>query len=774
MNNKRITKTLILLALVIFLAPSAYGIQVSVQSNGAGYSTYIQATKDQFLNAFGTIGETGISHTITGTANLAESHYVSDRAGDYAEVGAQIKGAKSPYTYSYQLYPGQCGGKGTDNVWAMEALNVPSASLINAYSTASNMAGYSTGVSTTLTGTGSSLLGYSNIAYASAGAAGAAQSFDGASSSLIQTGTWSDQAQLQLKPLGLKVDDVSSGIAVKSGSITGYKDLATASTGKLDASEHMDSASGSQIQTQSKYLSASASLLGGLKSTTVDSVTTTVTGTLSGYNADSQKSGDVSGAQQTGHVAGTFTSTATSGTATKTRSSDYGTNYDLNMQAKKDSSGSYASGVLGYYVNPGMANLIPGKGAIQGAVDTAQSGDTVNAAAGSYGENVAINKALGLVGQGSGATTTSFTLNNGASILSNSQGLNAPTVNVNNGAKIQDGVTLTSSGGTINVAAGSYGENVVINKALGLVGLGTGATTTSFTLNNGASILSNSQGLTAPTVNVNNGAKIQDGVTLATSGGTVNAGPGTYRENVVVNKNVAIQGAGAGSTIVDGGHAGSVFTVNSGVNAQLSGMTIQGGTGTSFLGSLMGGGIFNRGQLTVDGCTISGNSQSSSTNGVGGGISNFGTATFTDSTISGNSASNDGGGIFNAGTATFIDSTISGNSASSTNGGGGIYNDGTATFTSSTISGNSAPRGGGIENPSGTVTINGGTIGSNSGNGIDNDALLILNPYLGQNIAIKSNTGYGIYNSIYATYPDYSYVNFGTGLDANTLGDHYP
>ena len=148
-----------------------------------------------------------------------------------------------------------------------------------------------------------------------------------------------------------------------------------------------------------------------------------------------------------------------------------------------------------------------------------------------------------------------------------------------------------------------------------------------------------------------------------------------------------------------------------------------------------GGGIYNKGKLTVTNSTICGNDAKS-----GGGISNDRDLTVTNSTISGNHAEGGGGGILstyhlfinnstisensamngggvlncsyripwriypcvvdNAGGATITDSTISGNSA---NNGGGIYNgsQGSATVTNSTISGNSANNGGGIYNGGG-------------------------------------------------------------------------
>jgi len=189
-------------------------------------------------------------------------------------------------------------------------------------------------------------------------------------------------------------------------------------------------------------------------------------------------------------------------------------------------------------------------------------------------------------------------------------------------------------------------------------------------------------------------ADANDGDTIdATSiSGTITLTTG----ELLVDKSVTINGAGADVLAVDGNMISRVFRIPmSGETITISGLTIRNGhAGTT------GGGIDNENDaiLTITNCTVSSN-----TAGLGGGVFNGGTLTIASTTISRNSAST-GGGTYNdgGGTLTVTNSTFSGNTA--TPSGGGIFNINIFTLTNSTFSGNSAGFGGGIYNL-GTVQI---------------------------------------------------------------------
>jgi len=200
------------------------------------------------------------------------------------------------------------------------------------------------------------------------------------------------------------------------------------------------------------------------------------------------------------------------------------------------------------------------------------------------------------------------------------------------------------------------------------------------------------------TVNVGSNGLIQNGIDVAATGGNVNLAAVNYNvsQPVAIGKSLTVTGAGASSTIVNGGGTSRVFDISgNGTNVALSEIEITNGNASNGGGIQVGIGSL----LTLTDSNLVSNSASS-----GGSIYlNGGTATISNSTFSGNSASSGGGIYSNNGTATISNSTFSGNSASS---GGGIYlNNGTATISNSTFSGNSASFGGGIYNNFATVSV---------------------------------------------------------------------
>jgi IPT/TIG domain len=256
-----------------------------------------------------------------------------------------------------------------------------------------------------------------------------------------------------------------------------------------------------------------------------------------------------------------------------------------------------------------------------------------------------------------------------------------------------------------------------------------------------------------------------DQITFASglSGSTI-----TLDNVMTISANITITGLGAANLAVSGGNAHEVFSVNSGVTASISGLTIENGLAKS------GGGIFNHGTLTLTNDDVSNNSATSYTFYVqGGGIFNSGTLTISASTITGNTTFSDGGGIYNTGTLTMSNSTVFGNAAY-TAGGGIDAASGTVTLTDCTVAGNhgwnnngSLPtEGGGIFrggaatlNMNNTIVANNITaglgpqiygtiasanyclIGSTSGNSISSGANNLLNVSAGLASSLAYNGG---------------------------------
>jgi CSLREA domain-containing protein len=278
---------------------------------------------------------------------------------------------------------------------------------------------------------------------------------------------------------------------------------------------------------------------------------------------------------------------------------------------------------------------------------------------------------------------------------------------------------------------------------------------------------------------------------------------------------VAILGAGAATTIIDGGALDRVFDTR-GTNVTIAAVTVRngiadhgGGIRNADGGTLnvnvsivtdntatdAGGGILNRGTVTLTSSIVSGNSAEygggASSYGVnatmtitncaltgnsvvdGGGAlqnGNFATVTLTGTTVSANESGRIGGGIENgaSGTTALTNVTVSGNTA--VDAGGGIFNSnaGAVTLTNATVSGNSSGRiGGGIHNQNdGNVALASSTVTGNTatedGGGLINSAIVSL-----RNTILAGNEDFDTYPTQDGYTPECD--NGGTG-DINSLG----
>ncbi|MGB3403331.1 MAG: calcium-binding protein [Microcoleaceae cyanobacterium] len=221
------------------------------------------------------------------------------------------------------------------------------------------------------------------------------------------------------------------------------------------------------------------------------------------------------------------------------------------------------------------------------------------------------------------------------------------------------------------------------------------------------------------------GVSLRDAIADSNPGDFINFDPSIAGDTITlsngeltIDKTLIIDGDETNPVTVDAAGSSRVFLVDSAASSvAIDGLTITGGQAGGATPS--GGGISNRGDLTITNSTITGNTASN-----GGGIRNYGTLSVIDSTVSSNAFGNTGGGINNntTGTLSVVNSTISGNTAdgSSFGSGAGIGGGGIITIDNSTITDNFSGVGifesffGG----STTVTITSSVI---SGNDSDND-----------------------------------------------------
>jgi hypothetical protein len=242
---------------------------------------------------------------------------------------------------------------------------------------------------------------------------------------------------------------------------------------------------------------------------------------------------------------------------------------------------------------------------------------------------------------------------------------------------------------------------------------------------------------------------ISHAVRLSSRGDSIMVASAIYFELVNIPFSLKIIGAGASTTIIDGGGvSGAFLSSNPKAHITLSGMTMRNGGGEGDGGAV----YICTSTVTIVDSVLTGNRvvRGNGNDGFGGAIYNCGGGSLTliNTTFSGNMAV-EGGAICNGGMLTINNSTFSGNIARHHRG-GAIFNYGTLTINNSTFSGNRTRGGfgGAIHNGQlfvgkGILSINNSTIagniaGDDQGGGIFNlnGATAVL-----QNTIVANNAG---------------------------------
>lgn len=257
------------------------------------------------------------------------------------------------------------------------------------------------------------------------------------------------------------------------------------------------------------------------------------------------------------------------------------------------------------------------------------------------------------------------------------------------------------------------------------------------------------------TSNADSGAgTLRQAITDACSGATITFHSSLSGDTIhlastlTLTKDVTIDGSSLASQITlsgdsDNNGTGDVRVIHLNNDALLD-VTLDSLTITKGQSSEAGA-ILNEAYLTITNSTFSNNSSS----GYAGAISSYRPLTITNSAFSGNSSTGSGAGggaILNSSTLTISGSTFSGNTADAGDGSGGaIYTTSPGTtITNSTFSGNSAAAGGAILTTN-ALTITNSTISGNSAI-IDGGLSIQGNTTNLRNTIIANSTGGDCFN----------------------------
>jgi predicted outer membrane repeat protein len=278
---------------------------------------------------------------------------------------------------------------------------------------------------------------------------------------------------------------------------------------------------------------------------------------------------------------------------------------------------------------------------------------------------------------------------------------------------------------------------------------------------------------------VNTVAGLRTALTTAESNGendTINIAAGTYNTSGSTfsydpvpgeNYSLTLVGAGAGSTVLDGGNSDQVMNIgttgladDSNGHITVRGITFQNGDtpGGAFED---GGGLCietNQANITAEDCEFSGNTADVYGGAVYGRSFAAGTVTFTNNIFDGNTANVYGGGVYgrsSTGNMTFTNNTFNGNTAQNAGGGAESRSQGTITFTNNTSRGNTVNSGGGgglhisLDGNSATGNIYNNIAWNNTASG-DGDDIYVDDDYDGD----LGGASVNLYNNDYGPDPD--------------------
>ena len=268
----------------------------------------------------------------------------------------------------------------------------------------------------------------------------------------------------------------------------------------------------------------------------------------------------------------------------------------------------------------------------------------------------------------------------------------------------------------------------------------------------------------------------------------IGAGTVVYMKNITITGGVAkgvttIEDSGGGIynrgtlTLADSTITGNRAPYSGGGLNNRGALNLISSTLSDNLAGYFGGGVRSwEGSLTVTGCIITGNQ---ATHQAGGGIYSSGLLTIKKSTISNNVTDGSGGGIHCGGIGTNIitDSTIADNTVANSrgdrnNGGAGIMNYSNLIITNSTISGNKATNGiaGGIYHCNEELILTNSTIYRNSAGVAGSGLYTSCGTLRFNNSIIAGKDGRDCTGIFYEAFASHTLIS-STGVDAcNVIG----